>query len=215
MANEFHAHMFRRRNLGEREEVKLKLFDKEGNPADLSGGGDQKVEVVLGREEILALSETPYEIIAPTWVLDEENSSDWTDWSPPSFPLIMSARFSLVNGETGYGNFSASQVNAMRLCYGSNQSFDCGFVSGLTFPTQSEARIAVSDMKLIMGFAAAEGRWRIGKFYTDISPSRPEWQDNGLYLYINTPGVSGPLTGGDEIDKLTVSVMYDTFELLR
>lgn len=44
MGNLFNAHIFKRRSVGEREEVQLKVFDADGNPVDLSaagsGGGD-------------------------------------------------------------------------------------------------------------------------------------------------------------------------------
>ena len=39
MANSFRAHIFKQRNVGEREEVRIKFFNADGSPADLGGGG--------------------------------------------------------------------------------------------------------------------------------------------------------------------------------
>jgi len=40
MANTFDAHIFKQRNVGEREEVRVKIFGPDGNPLDLAAGGD-------------------------------------------------------------------------------------------------------------------------------------------------------------------------------
>ena len=42
--NTYRAHIFKERNVGEREEVKLKIFGPDGSPLDLGGGGGGSVE---------------------------------------------------------------------------------------------------------------------------------------------------------------------------
>ena len=42
MGNMVNAHIFKHRQVGEREEVRLKLFDLDGNPVDLSGSGGEE-----------------------------------------------------------------------------------------------------------------------------------------------------------------------------
>lgn len=46
MANTYGAHIFKQRSVGEREEVKIKLFGADGEPLDLAGGGSGDSELM-------------------------------------------------------------------------------------------------------------------------------------------------------------------------
>lgn len=50
MGNLFKAHIFKERTRGPREEVKLKLFNLDGSPAEIGGGGDGgTVDPIFGK----------------------------------------------------------------------------------------------------------------------------------------------------------------------
>jgi hypothetical protein len=49
MGNLFKAHIFRDRKVGNREEVTLKLFNKDGTPLDLNGGSEAPTGAMIFR----------------------------------------------------------------------------------------------------------------------------------------------------------------------
>lgn len=51
MGNVFNAHIFKRSSRGEREEVRLKLFNPDGTPVELGGGGGLTWEGVYSAQE--------------------------------------------------------------------------------------------------------------------------------------------------------------------
>lgn len=199
----YRAHIFKQKSVGPREEIKLKLFMPDGTPVELGGGGFQKVETTLDHEAILSLASTPYELIAPTQILDYDYAT--------SFPVIIQARFSLRMGENSYGNFNPTQINSMYLCYGADESFDIASIIALVQTPTQEWTIGRRDMRYM--FNGSDSSY-FGKFFTEGSPSRTDWQDNGVYLLIETPGIPGPLTGGNPEDKLRITILYEIFEMV-
>jgi rhodanese-related sulfurtransferase len=195
------AHLFRQRKVGPREEVKLKLFDLNGK--DLELGGVRKAEVILDHAAILAMAETPHEVIAPT------ESADY-DYATVQ-PVIIRAYYSLKIGSNPYANFSPDETNALVLCYGADQSTDAAFAAK-NYLVDNAYTISVFDMRLV--FTEGLNRIKQGLFHTLIQ-STPDYLDNGIYLALTTPITSGPLTGGNDTDQLKVTVWYDVVEVAK
>lgn len=95
MGNLFNAHIFKHRQVGEREEVKLRLFNQDGSPADLGGGDsvyaignwsfDRASQIYLPTNTNLDFAD----MVDPTLVgatIDETDSTKL--WLPPGNYLM-------------------------------------------------------------------------------------------------------------------------------
>ena len=190
---------------------RLKIGDGESHWTELDyiGISDRadlrKVSTVLDNEAILQLSETPYEIIEPSEVINYEGSVT-------SLPLPIAAHFS-IRVDTGYGNFNDEQTNSLYLCHGSDESQDTMFVVDMSEDVEfGIPKIKRADMRYFMTAVGV----KLGRFYitSNPHPADGQYMDNGLYLKLSTPGVSGSLTGGDENNWLKITVWYESVDLI-
>ena len=203
MTSKFDIRLRRRRKVGDDEIVRL--FDSNRKPIDLSGGGGaKKAEVILDHATILQLSETPYEVIAPTEPdLNYESSAS-------SLPIVISACYSVRVGAP-YQNFNPDQTNSLFLCYGSDQSQDCAFAVETDQDVEfGWPKIVRADMRHVMSSI----RTVHGTFFPMSDPNNLEYMDNGLYLKISTPGTPDPLTGGNSGDQFKITVWYEVVDIV-
>lgn len=201
----YKAHIFKERNVGDREEVALKLFMPDGTPIDISGGGGgrlRKVEATLGHAEILTLGDTPYMVLSPTEPeLDYETAT--------SFPVMVSGFFSFKIGSEGYENLDLSGPNYLFLVYGSDWSTDAAVVGKVEVNPGNQA-VTTTAVDMLGIFSSVNQKW-FGQFHTRISPIDPSFQDNGLYLALDGP--TEPLAGGNSTDQLKVTLWYEICEM--
>ena len=207
----YKAHIFKQRNVGEREEVGLKLFMPDGTPIDLSegggGGGLRKVEATLGQAEILTLGGTspytPYMLISPT-------EPDLNYETASSFPVIVSAFFSVKIGSAAYENLNLSEPNYLFLVYGSDWSTDAAVVGKVEVNPGNQA-VTTTAVDMLGILTNTNQEW-FGQFHTRISPMNSVFKDNGLYLAMDGP--NEPLAGGNPTDQLKVTIWYEICEMV-
>lgn len=216
----FKAHIFGRRKLGDREEVRMKLFNPDDTPAELGGGGGliQKV-ITIPHAQILTLFSSGFTIVEPTEILNYEGL-------PTEIPIPISCNvIGISGGGAPYDNATAKYL-MMTLSTGNdvrvgssmghvtflNVGMDIngdGVLDGIT---------DVESLDLRMKLPGAGHSYLTGMFVfaeTGIGQLDGNLQDNGLALTLGSvgSGFAGNVTGGDPSNKLLVHLTYCVVKL--
>ena len=197
MGGVFNAHIFGRRQRGDREEVRMKLFDEDDNPVNLGGqSGQNHKTITIPHEQIISLWEEGVILLEPTEVLDYNGP-------PTELPFPISCEvLGIGGGGPAYGN----QVGGQTLALAWGQS---DIVAGLSLADyastpSSEYVLGFSppyDSRIIRSASFPSLATTIGS--SDFNGGLTH---NGLTLWLQN--VSGELTGGHPDHKLLVFLTY-------
>lgn len=211
----FDAHIFRRRKRGEREEVRLKLFNSDGTPAELGGGGGLIHKVIeIPHAQILTLFSIGATLLEPTEILDYEGL-------PTEIPVPVSCYIiGISEGGAAYAN-TAGRYFKMTLSTGNDASLGTtvqqSYIQNVATDVDNDGVVEDSfTMPIMQEFMKLpeEGHsYFSGMFvFAETGSSRLDGnlQDNGLLLTLGSieGGSSGNVTGGDPSNKLLVHLTY-------
>jgi hypothetical protein len=200
MGGVFSAHIFGRRRKGDREEVRMQLFNEDGSPFTGGGGGsglNHKVTTVT-HEEILGLYTNGVQILEPT----EPNLNYETPPTELPFPVSCEV-LGVSGGGIEYGN--QVEFQTLALSWGqldvvigrslNSNDTPTGTTLEMSFTPPYESRTIRSASFPLLSSAIGSGDF-----------AGASMNDNGLYLWIQHTG--GELTGGHPDDKLLVFLTY-------